>query len=97
MKGTEMDWALRTDPSGFQTRWSQARADRYLLEGHWTSTTLVDAARASLAADPDHLLLIEGDTRLTRRECWDQALRLAGFFLSRGLNPGDVISFQLPN
>jgi acyl-CoA synthetase (AMP-forming)/AMP-acid ligase II len=97
MKGAEMDWTLRTDPSGFQTRWSQALANRYLAEGHWTNTTLVDAARASLAADPDHLLLIEGDTRLTRRECWDQALKLAAFFLSRGLVPGDVISFQLPN
>ena len=97
MKDTEMDWTLRTDPSGFQTRWSQRLADRYLAEGHWTNTTLVDAARALLVADPDHLLLIEGDTRLTRRECWDQALKLAGFFLSRGLVPGDVISFQLPN
>ena len=97
MKDAEMDWTLRTDPSGFQTRWSQALADRYLAEGHWTNTTLVDAARALLAADPDHLLLIEGDTRLTRRECWDQALKLAGYFLSLGLVPGDVISFQLPN
>ena len=97
MKDAEMDWTLRTDPSGFQTRWSQALADRYLAEGHWTNTTLVDAARASLVADPDHLLLIEGDTRLTRRECWDQALKLAGYFLSLGLVPGDVISFQLPN
>jgi acyl-CoA synthetase (AMP-forming)/AMP-acid ligase II len=97
MKGAEMDWTLRTDPSGFQTRWSQALADRYLAEGHWTNTSLVDAARASLTVDPDHLLLIEGDTRLTRRECWDQALKLAAFFQSRGLVPGDVISFQLPN
>ncbi|MDT0509817.1 AMP-binding protein [Novosphingobium sp. MMS21-SN21R] len=93
----DTNWTLRTDPSGFQTRWSQPLADRYLAEGHWTNTTLVDAARKSLLADPDHLLLIEGDVRLTRRECWDKALKLAAFFLSRGLKPGDVISFQLPN
>jgi len=92
-----MKWTMRTDPSGFQTRWSDELAQRYLSEGHWTNTTLVDAARKAMAADPDHLLLIEGQNRLTRRECWDQALRLAGFFLSRGLKPGDVISFQLPN
>jgi len=92
-----MNWTMRTDPSGFQTRWSQQLADAYLAEGHWTNTTLVDTARASLAADPDHLLLIEGNNRMTRRECWHQALKLAGFFLSRGLRPGDVISFQLPN
>lgn len=92
-----MKWTMRSDPSGFQTRWSEELAGRYLSEGHWTDTTLVDAARKALAADPDHALVIEGGIRMTRRECWEQALRLAGFFLSRGLVPGDVISFQLPN
>ncbi len=92
-----MKWNLQTDPSGFQTRWSDALAQRYLSEGHWTNSTLVDAARAALVKDPDHLLLIEGERRLTRREAWEQSLRLAGFFLARGLKPGDVISFQLPN
>ncbi len=92
-----MKWTMKTDPSGFQTRWSDELAARYRSEGHWTETTLVDAARNALAKDPDHLLLIEGDRRLTRREAWDQALRLSSFFLSRGLKPGDVVSFSLPN
>ena len=92
-----MKTTMRTDPSGFQTRWSDELAERYLSEGHWSNTTLVDSARAALAADPDHLLLIEGKERLSRQQCWDQALRLAGFLLSRGLKPGDVVSFQLPN
>ena len=92
-----MTTIMRTDPSGFQTRWSADLAARYLAEGHWTNTTLVDAARAALVTDPDHTLLIEGTQTLTRRECWDQALRLASFFLSRGLKPGDVVAFQLPN
>ncbi|MBV1686139.1 AMP-binding protein [Novosphingobium sp. G106] len=92
-----MKWTEKTDPSGFQTRWSDELAQRYLGEGHWTDSTLVDAARTAVALDPDHLLLIEGERRLTRRDAWEQALRLAGFFLSRGLRPGDVISFQLPN
>jgi acyl-CoA synthetase (AMP-forming)/AMP-acid ligase II len=92
-----MNFALRTDVGGFQTRWSDELASRYLAEGHWTSTTLVDAARAAMAADPDHLLLIDGDRRVTRREAWEHSLRLANFFLARGLKPGDVVSFQLPN
>ena len=92
-----MNWTMRTDPSGFKTRWSDALAARYLAEGHWTNSTLVDAARQALAEDPNHLLLIEGENRLTRAEAWDRSLRLAAFFLSRGLQPGDVISFQLPN
>src|ERR1700712_3332272 len=90
-------WALRIDPSGWNTRWNEARAGRYLADGHWRPSTLTDAARAAVGADPDHLLLIEGDRRVTRAEIWDQALRLAGYFLKRGLVPGDVIAFQLPN
>ena len=42
-------------------------------------------------------MLIEGDNQLTRGACRDQALRLAAWFMARGLKPGDVISFQLPN
>jgi acyl-CoA synthetase (AMP-forming)/AMP-acid ligase II len=40
---------------------------------------------------------LEGDRRVTRAEAWDAASRLAAFFRSRGLVPGDVVSFQLPN
>ena len=92
-----MSWTYRTDPSGWQTRWSEETSARWLAEGHWTAKTLVDFARASAAANPAGTMLIEGEHRMTRGECWDQALRLAGWFLSRGLKPGDVISFQLPN
>jgi acyl-CoA synthetase (AMP-forming)/AMP-acid ligase II len=92
-----MHWTMKTDPGGLQTRWCQELADRYLAEGHWTNTTMVDAARKAVTEDPGHIFQIEGERRMTRREVWDQALRLAGFFLSRGLKPGDVLSFQLPN
>ena len=92
-----MSWTLRTDPSGFQVRWSDETAARYKAEGWWRETTLVDAAREAVAADPDRVMLIEGDKRLTRAQAWDEALRLAAFCLDRGLRPGDVISFQLPN
>lgn len=92
-----MTWTLKQDPSGFSVRWSDEAAERYRREGFWQETTLVDAARRALAEDASRVLLIEGDRKLTRGEAWDQSLRIAGFFLSRGLRPGDVISFQLPN
>ncbi len=92
-----MEWIMKTDPSGFQVRWCEDLAQRWFAEGHWQAETLVDQARARMAEDPNRLYQIEGDRRVTRGELWDQALRLAGFFLSRGLKPGDVISFQLPN
>ncbi|WP_284259077.1 AMP-binding protein [Acidocella aquatica] len=88
---------MKTDPGGWQTRWAEDLAKRYLAEGHWRNSTLVDAARAAVAENPSRILLIEGTTHLTRGEAWNQALRLAGFFLRRGLKPGDVVAFQLPN
>jgi acyl-CoA synthetase (AMP-forming)/AMP-acid ligase II len=92
-----MSWSLRTDPSGFQARWSDEVAQAYRAAGHWRDTTLVDAARAAVRDGPDHVLLIEGERRVTRIEVWDQALRLVAFFDAQGLRPGDVVAFQLPN
>jgi acyl-CoA synthetase (AMP-forming)/AMP-acid ligase II len=92
-----MSSGLRTDPSGFTTRWSDDAAARYRAAGYWRDETLADVARRACREAPDHPLLIEGDRRLTRAEAWDAASRLAAFFLSRGLEPGDVVSFQLPN
>lgn len=92
-----MSAETRTDVSGLTVRWSDADAARYRAEGHWQDTTLVDTARAALASDPGRTLLIEGDRHLTRREAWDKALALASFFRARGLQPGDVVSLQLPN
>jgi acyl-CoA synthetase (AMP-forming)/AMP-acid ligase II len=92
-----MTWTTRTDPSGWQTRWSDHFAAKWRAEGHWTQPTLRDFARERSAEDPGKVMLIEGDYQLTRGVCLDQALRLAGWFMARGLMPGDVISFQLPN
>ncbi|MEO6718632.1 MAG: AMP-binding protein [Novosphingobium sp.] len=92
-----MSWTTHTDPSGWQTRWSDEFATKWRAEGHWTEPTLRDFARTRCAEDPDKAMLIEGDNRLTRGACRDQALRLAAWFIERGLKPGDVISFQLPN
>ena len=92
-----MSWSIRIDPSGHEIRWSDEVAARYRAEGYWSGTTLVDAARSAVRSEPGRTLLIEGDRRVTRAECWNQAQRLASFFRSRGLKPGDVVSFQLPN
>jgi acyl-CoA synthetase (AMP-forming)/AMP-acid ligase II len=92
-----MSWSLRTDPSGFRVRWSEETAQRYRAAGYWRDETLTDSARAALRENPDGVLLIEGERRLTRAQAWDQALRLVAFFNARGLKAGDVISFQLPN
>lgn len=92
-----MPFAYRTDISGFKVRWCDDAAARYQAEGHWQDSTLIDVARAAVAQDPDKVLLTEGSLQLTRGAAWDAALRLSGFFRKRGLVPGDVVAFQLPN
>ena len=92
-----MSWNARTDPSGFTVRWSDEAASAYRAAGYWRDETLTDVARRACREAPERLLLIEGDRRVTRAEAWEAASRLAAFFLSRGLEPGDVVSFQLPN
>ena len=74
-----MDWTMKTDPSGLQTRWSEQLAARYLAEGHWQRTTIVDAARAAARKEPGRTFQIEGERRMTQGEVWEQALRLARF------------------
>jgi acyl-CoA synthetase (AMP-forming)/AMP-acid ligase II len=92
-----MSWTLKTDPSGLRIRWSAETAARYRAAGYWRDTTLVDVARGAAQSDPDRVLVTEEDLRLTRAEAWNAATRVAAFFRSRGLRPGDVVSFQLPN
>lgn len=72
---------------------------------------LRDAGRTSLASGrsvgaialekaveaPDKVVVVEGDREITRGEMLDAACRLGGVLLSRGLEPGAVIGFQLPN
>jgi acyl-CoA synthetase (AMP-forming)/AMP-acid ligase II len=55
------------------------------------------AVLARLKEDPRRLSVIDGDKRLTRQELYDQALRLGSALWRRGLRPGSVVSFQLPN
>jgi acyl-CoA synthetase (AMP-forming)/AMP-acid ligase II len=69
----------------------------YIANGYWRSETLVDTVRRRVAENPRQTLIIEGESILTRKQVWEQALILAGFFRTRGLKLGDVISFQLPN
>jgi acyl-CoA synthetase (AMP-forming)/AMP-acid ligase II len=92
-----MTWRLERDISGFMVRRSDEVTAQYRAAGYWRDGTLVDIARERAKEDPDRVLLIEGERRLTRGEAWDKAWRLAFFLMSRGLKPGDVISYQMPN
>jgi hypothetical protein len=41
---------MRTDPSGFRTRWNEERASRWFAEGHWREDMLTDSPGSSWRA-----------------------------------------------
>ncbi|MEV0709492.1 AMP-binding protein [Nocardia aurea] len=83
---------MRTIPSELRTRYEQ--------EGWWTSDTLGDLLSRSLAPARDRDFRVHSDVRPwsgTVGEVELVARRLAAGLRARGVGPGDVIAFQLPN
>lgn len=73
---------------------------RYEFEGWWTRETLGDVLGAGLAATPDCHFEVHSQVRPWRgtfATVEHVARRLAAGLAERGVGPGDVIAFQLPN
>jgi acyl-CoA synthetase (AMP-forming)/AMP-acid ligase II len=65
--------------------------------GEWADITLADQLDSVCRERPGQTLVIEGSFRLTATDLRLKALKLAADLTKRGLLPGDVVSFQLPN
>jgi acyl-CoA synthetase len=75
-------------------------AKRYEAEGWWTQDTIGDLLARGLAAAPDAQFRVHSATRPwsgTFADVEHLARRLAAGLRQRGVGPGDVIAFQLPN
>ncbi len=75
-------------------------ATRYEQEGWWTQDTLGDLLARGLAAHPDTRFCVHSSVRPwsgTYRDVEHLARRLAAGLRARGVGPGDVVAFQLPN
>jgi len=71
--------------------------ERYRRSGAWGPETLVSRLDAVCARAPDRIALIDGDTHLTFAEFAARVGRIAGHLRASGVQPGDVVSWQLPN
>ncbi|MGP0031165.1 MAG: AMP-binding protein [Acidimicrobiales bacterium] len=77
-----------------------ALAERYRAEGAWDDRTLGQFLSDCLLADPSRRLRIWSPTHPytgTVGDVFAEARRVAGGLRARGLGPGDVVAFQLPN
>ncbi|HWC84730.1 MAG TPA: AMP-binding protein [Pseudonocardiaceae bacterium] len=75
-------------------------ARHYAAQGWWTTDTIGDLLARGLAAAPEVTLRVHSRVRPfsgTLREVESQARRLAAGLRLRGVGPGDVVAFQLPN
>ncbi|OBH16909.1 AMP-binding protein [Mycolicibacter sinensis] len=75
-------------------------ARRYEANGWWTQETLGDLLTSCLAATPDGRFEVHSAVRPwlgTFGEVERTARRLAAGLSARGVGPGDVVAFQLPN
>jgi acyl-CoA synthetase len=73
---------------------------RYEAEGWWTQDTLGDLLTLGLDAAPDTAFCVHSAVRPwsgTFRDVELVARRLAEGLRARGVGPGDVVAFQLPN
>ena len=69
----------------------------YAGTGVWDERTIAGQATALAEADPGFVALIEGDEQVSRAQIVADAEALSAAMHARGLRPGDVIAFQVPN
>ena len=87
----------RRDVSGWHVRWDDERARDFIAQGIWPEKTVADFAEERAEAHPDRVQIVDGDRNLTCRALVNEARCLARALKGRGLKPGQVVSFQLPN
>ena len=92
-----------TTPTPFGATLRQTSDDlreRYTREGWWDDDTFARFIERRVATDPSSRVRVFSDIRpatTTAGELHDRSARLAGGFARRGLGPGDVIAYQMPN
>jgi acyl-CoA synthetase (AMP-forming)/AMP-acid ligase II len=88
---------VQTDISGWVTRLCDEDIARYTVSGAWRNVTVADCAARLAQRAPDRVGVVEGERSVSIGRLSDEAHRLAAALRGRGLQPGDVVSFQLPN
>ena len=85
-------WPVRKVPAALR--------ERYLQEGWWTDDTLGRLVDDSLRAAPGAEIRVWSDVRPWRgtyADVQNEALQLVTALRAAGVEPGDVVAFQLPN
>lgn len=83
--------------NGWSVRWDESRAADARADGWWSDETIGEVSARIATHDPQRLIIADGIRQLDAATLRSEAERMAWSFLRRGLQPGDVVSFMLPN
>jgi cyclohexanecarboxylate-CoA ligase len=81
----------------FETTLTPERIQRDTSSGYWRDRTITDFLDDRAAESPDKVAFVDSRRQVTYAELKQLVDRAALGFLERGIRPGDVISFQIPN
>src|SRR6476661_3908241 len=81
----------------FETILTPESIDEYTAAGYFSNRTITDFLDDIVARTPDKTAAIDPRRQLTYRELQAETDRCALGLLELGVQPGDVVSFQLPN
>jgi cyclohexanecarboxylate-CoA ligase len=81
----------------FATLLTQDRIDRHTRDGYWVNRTITDYLDDAAAATPDKVAFVDSRRQVTYAQLRQEVDRCALGLLELGVQPGDVVSFQLPN
>ena len=81
----------------FETTLTPETIETFTRAGYWRGRTITDFLDDAAAATPGKVAFIDSRGQVTYGELRDRVDRCALGLLELGIEPGDVISFQLPN
>jgi acyl-CoA synthetase (AMP-forming)/AMP-acid ligase II len=87
----------RIEIHGWSLRHDEALARRWHEQGWWCDETVGEVAHRLAQDEPQRIVLIDGDTRVSMAALYRDAGLIAQHLLARGIGPGKVVSFMLPN
>src|SRR5512139_1399966 len=81
----------------FETILTPEKIEEYTSAGYWVDRTITDYLDEWADRTPDKVALVDSRREITYAALRREVDRCALGLLEMGLEPGDVVSFQLPN
>ncbi|XVX19598.1 AMP-binding protein [Actinomycetota bacterium] len=81
----------------FETTLTPELIEQYTSQGYWIDKTITDFLDEAAERVPDKTAFIDSRRQITYAELKRDADRCALGLLEMGIEPGDVVSYQLPN